>query len=333
MTVAEARTGVVLRDPLPWRDEREVVETVEATGYDAIFVPESDAREAFSALAGFAGVAARPLLGTGVVPMWSRSPTATAMAAATVQELSGGRFVLGVGAGGGPRGVAAEAFRGLSPLAAVEAYTRVVRQALAGEPVGPGDVFGAEGFRLRLDPGAPVPIWLAALGDGMVGLAGRVADGVLLNWCTPERVASARATLREAAERAGRDAASITVAVYVRACLGQEDEVALPPLARAAAQYASYPGYRRQFEAMGLAGEAAAAAAAARAADPVPGAGPLARALVVTGGRAEATGRFAAYREAGADLVLCYPVLAGHDAFSSLLGTVMAAAPRPALER
>jgi 5,10-methylenetetrahydromethanopterin reductase len=335
MNVPEpARTGIVVRDPLPWREVREVVETAQDTGFDAVFVPEIDGREAFSTLTGFARATARLRLGTGVVTIWARSPVATAMAAKTVHELSGGRMVLGIGAGM-PTGLGAAAAAGAStPLRLVEEYVRVVREAVSGEPVsaGPaGDPFGAAGFRSSL-VAPPLPVWLAALGDRMMALAGRVADGVLLNWCPPERVASAREVLAAAAHAAGRDPSDVTVAVYVRGCLGIEEELALPPLRSMTGLYASIPHYRKQMEAVGL-GDAAAAASAASAAGrsrdvPVE----LVRALTITGGRDDALARFDDYRRAGADLVLLYPVPA-LDPFSSILGTVLAAAPDPAVER
>jgi 5,10-methylenetetrahydromethanopterin reductase len=336
MTVPEAgRTGIVLRDALPWRDMTEIVATAEDAGYDAVFVPEIDGREALSTLTGFATATDRLLLGTGVVTIWSRSPVTMAMAAKTANEISGGRMVLGIGAGS-PAGMGASAAGGpVTPVRLVEEFVRVVREAAAGEPVtaGPaGDPFDGAGFRSSLAAGGAFPIWLAALGDGMMALAGRIADGVLLNWCPPERVASARLVLAGAAEAAGRNPTDITVAVYVRACLGVEEERALPPLRAMTGLYASIPHYQRQMEAVGLGAEARAAAAAFAAGRPADVPLELVRALTVTGGRDDALARFDAYRQAGADLVLVYPV-AALDPFSSVLGTVMTAAPNPAIER
>lgn len=322
--------GVVLRDPLPWDEVRQIAGTAEEVGYRALFVPEITGREAFVTLAGLAGVAPALRLGTGVVTMWSRGPATTAMAAATVHELSGGRMVLGLGAGIPPEGSREALARWGGPLGRLRAYVEVVRDVLCGRSVRQGDPFGAEGFALTLEPqGPPPPVWLAALGDRAVALAGEVADGVLLNWCTPQRVAEARRTLREAAERAGRDPAAVTVAVYVRACLGVEEVVAVRALAEATAQYAALPRYRRQMHRMGLGPEADSAAAAHEAGNLSTVPERLVRALAVTGGRREALARFAAFHEAGADLVLCYPVPA-LDRLSSLLGTVIAAAPSPA---
>jgi alkanesulfonate monooxygenase SsuD/methylene tetrahydromethanopterin reductase-like flavin-dependent oxidoreductase (luciferase family) len=325
--------GVVLRDALPWHQALQVAQVAEDTGYEALFVPEIAGREAFSALAGFAGGTGRLRLGTGVVTMWSRAPVAAAMAAATVHDLSGGRLILGLGSGSPVRTSDAMLLEERGPIELMRAYVLAVRDALSEHPVQPGGPFGGEGFRMDLElPSGPPPIWLAALGDRMLALAGEVADGVVLNWCTPERVGRARRTLDEAAARAGRDPKGITVSVYVRACLGQEDAVAVAALMPMAAQYAAIPHYRAQMRAMGLGDEADAAAKAFEAGRPLEGPEDLVRALTVWGGRKAALARFEAYRQAGADLVLCYPV-AALEPFSSILGTVLAAAPSPAVER
>lgn len=312
-------TGLVLREPLPRHQLLQIVQAAEQTGYTGVFVPEIAAREAFSTLASFASVTTVMGLGTGVVTVQSRSPVTTAMGAATVAELSEGRLVLGIGAGTARR-----------PLKTVEEYVRVVRAILTGETV-THHGFGIEDFTLGLSVERPPPIWLAALGDRMIALAGRIADGVLLNWCTPQRVSRARDVINSSAKDAGRDPSDVTMAVYVRSCLGVEDAVAMDALRSATAQYASIPHYARQFEQMGLGAEARAAARALETGelDQVPDR--LVRALTVAGGRDEALGRFEAYRRAGAHAVLCYPVPA-RDPFSSILGTTLAAAPSPALE-
>jgi alkanesulfonate monooxygenase SsuD/methylene tetrahydromethanopterin reductase-like flavin-dependent oxidoreductase (luciferase family) len=303
-----------------------------------VFVPEIQAREAFSTLTGFAAETSAIRLGTGVVTLQSRTPTLTAMAAATLHDVSGGRCVVGIGSGTGKgaAGLRTPADGGMpGPVALVEEYARVVREALAGGGVESAP-FGVSGFRLGLAFGGPPPppVWLAALGDRMVSLAGRLVDGVLLNWCTPERVAAARRTLTEAAERAGRDPSSVTVAVYARGVLDVDGDAALAGLREMTGMYASFPAYARQFAAMGFAEEAPAAAAAHRSGRPdeVPEA--LVRALTVTGGRAEALERFDALHAAGADLVLWYPVAAGENPIESVRATILTAAPdRPAAAR
>jgi 5,10-methylenetetrahydromethanopterin reductase len=313
------RTGVALREALAWHDLLQVVDTAEETGYEIVLVPEiRGRREAFATLAGFAAATSRIRLAPGVLPMTSRPPTLAAMGAATVHEASGGRFVLGVGAGPARSGA----------VELVREYLRQVRAALRGEVVSSGGPFPIGGFRLSIDPGPiPVPVWLAALGPRMVELAGEIGDGVLLNWCTPERVARAREELRRGAERTGRDPAEVTLAVYVRACLGHEEGHALEALAPAAAEYAGFPSYARQLGELGLRKQARAAASG----DPR-AAKALARALCVWGSGKEALARLGEWRDAGADLVVVYPVPA-LEPLSSILGTVLAAAPSPAVER
>lgn len=302
------------REVLPWSDVATFAETAELTGYEAVFVPEIGAREAFSALTAIAGRTSRIRLATGVAPIGSRDTRRMAMEAATLHDLSGGRGILGIG----------------SRVSIDEARREIVaiRALLSGEEP---KVEGEEGTlavgALDLVP-ERVPIYLAGLGPRMVELAGEVADGVVLNWCTPERVARAREEIARGAGRGGRSAGAVTICVYVRACVGQSEDHALDALREAVAEYAGMPYYRRQFEAMGL-GTEAARAAAATSVDEVPAA--LVDEVCVRGGRDEALGRLDDYREAGADVVVVYPVPV-LDPATSIEGTILGLAPSPAVE-
>lgn len=293
--MASSRTGVAIREPLRWHDLVQVVQTAEQTGYEALFVPEGLGREAFATLAALAPVTERILLAPGVAAVTARPARTAAMAAATVQELSGGRFILGIGAGFERR------------IDAIRQYVEEIRRT-----------------QLAFEAGPTPPIWLAALGDRMIALAGEVADGVLLNWCTPERVTRARRTLSEAAERAGRDPATITLATYIRACVEPDETVALQAIQPQAQQYASIPHYRAHFDQMGL-GDAAEEAARGDLPEQ------LIRAVALVGDAAAARRRLEEYRGAGADLPVVYPVPA-LEPVSSMTGTILALAPDPALE-
>jgi alkanesulfonate monooxygenase SsuD/methylene tetrahydromethanopterin reductase-like flavin-dependent oxidoreductase (luciferase family) len=306
-------TGFALRDPWPWWQFAEVVRAAEDGGYRAVFLPEIAGRDTLAALAALAGETRQLGLGTGVVPMGSRSPVLTAMAAATVHERSRGRAVLGLGTGPAVPGA----------LARLESLVGTVRSLLDGKEV------ELEGRRVRLSlaPASPLPVWISALGPRALTLAGRIGDGVLLNWCTPERVAEAAAAVRASAEAAGRDAAELTVAAYVRANLGADPAVALEAMRAAAGEYASYPAYARQFALMGLGPQAEAAAAAHRTGRPgdVPEA--LVHAIASTGEAGPARERLEAYRQAGADLPIVYPVV-GAGALTDLRGTLDRLAPQ-----
>jgi len=229
--------GFALRDALPWKDLSGIVRAAEPAGYAAVFLPEISGRDALVTLGMLAGETRDLFLGTGVVPMRSRTPLVAAMGAATVHERSGGRLILGLGTGDA----------GAGALDELRQTVGRIRALLDGETLELGD--GPQS--LSLPPGSPVPIWVSALGPRAMRLAGEIADGVILNWCPPERVPFARTRIAEGAEASGRDPSSITVAVYVRAWVGGDEAEAMSSLRAMAGQYASYRAYRRQFEQVG----------------------------------------------------------------------------------
>jgi alkanesulfonate monooxygenase SsuD/methylene tetrahydromethanopterin reductase-like flavin-dependent oxidoreductase (luciferase family) len=153
-----------------------------------------------------------------------------------------------------------------------------------------------------------VPIWIAALGPRATRLAGEIADGVILNWCTPERVSEARDAIRAAAGEAGRDPDAVTISVYVRAAFSDQADEAL---LAAAAEYTSYPAYARQFEAMGV----------------EPSAEAVVDAVCLRGDPSAARSRLDAYRSAGADLPVVYPVLAPREGPEGSLAVLRTLSP------
>jgi alkanesulfonate monooxygenase SsuD/methylene tetrahydromethanopterin reductase-like flavin-dependent oxidoreductase (luciferase family) len=307
-------TAVALRDPLPWPEFAHAARSAEDLGYVGAFLPEIAGRDVLAALTGLAGETSSLLLGSGVIPMTSRTTTLTAMGAATAQERSGGRAILGVGTGPAVPGA-------LDRLRELVARLRVLVQGAPPEPGEPIDT------PLSLALPAPIPIWISALGPRAFRLAGEIADGVLLNWCPPERVLHAVGLVAEGAASAGRAPGDVTVAVYVRASLGADDAASMDALRRATGEYASYPAYARQFAAVGLGEEASAAAAAHRARRPLEVPERLVRALTLAGDAGSARERLQAYRDSGADLPVVYPVTGATDPAGSLAATLNALAP------
>lgn len=283
-------TAFTIRDPLPWGDVSGIAREGERLGYEAVFLPETGVRDTLATLVGLAGETSTLLLGTGVIPMRSRTSELATTAAATVQERSGGRHILGVGTGGVAPGA----------LDRLRTYVAAIRERLDGR---------APGAAARLALPAPIPIWIAALGPRAVRLAGEIADGVILNWCTPERVGEAREAIRVAAAEAGRDPDAITISVYVRAAFSERADEAL---LAAASEYVSYPAYRRQFEAMSFETTAEAAV----------------EAVCLRGDLDRARDRLHAYREAGADLPVVYPVLAAGERADASIATLSVLAPK-----
>jgi alkanesulfonate monooxygenase SsuD/methylene tetrahydromethanopterin reductase-like flavin-dependent oxidoreductase (luciferase family) len=174
--------------------------------------------------------------GISVVPaarMWT--PPGLAVQAATLAQLSSGRFVLGLGTGGYGPGFWASVGLPDRPIAVMREYVTEVRGLLAGQQVTAGPILaragagpGAPGWPRSASLGLaglpPAPVYLAALGPQMLRLAGEVADGVLLNWATPERIAVSREQVDAGAARAGRDPGTVPMTMYIRVCI--DDDVA-----------------------------------------------------------------------------------------------------------
>ena len=298
------------RDVLSWSDLRETVVMAEGLGYRGVFMPQQWAWEPLATLAALAGETERMSLASGVLPLDARDPRELVLGATSVQAISEGRFALGLGAA--------------SSMAATREQVIGIRDALRGNE---GSLPEARMVLGPLDrpPTSPVPVYLAALGPRMVALAGEVADGVILNWCNPERVAEARAAI------GNRD--DFILAVYVRAGLSHVDDHALEALQVTAARYVLLDHYARQLEAIGL-GKDLRAARTGLERDGHPRdvvSERLLEATCVWGDRERALARLGEYHHAGADLVVVYPVPAG-EAVSSIAGTMMAAAPEPAVE-
>ncbi|HEV8340577.1 MAG TPA: LLM class flavin-dependent oxidoreductase [bacterium] len=254
--------GVALRDLLPPAGPRaalpvraivDLAVLAERLGYDSVWIPEGRGREALAQLGAIADATSRIRLGTGIMPVFSRPPTLAAMGLATLDDLSGGRVVFGIGAGdpGITQQGYGQPFR--LPVVAVREFVEIVRLALSGETVRySGKVFQVQEFALESVPSRRIPIYVAALRGRMLRVAGKIGDGVLLNWMTPERAAQSSAIVREAARAAGRAEGSVHVACFVRACVTEEVDSARAMLRRIIATYAALPAYARMFEESGF---------------------------------------------------------------------------------
>lgn len=172
----------------------------EDLGYTDLWTAEVGGADGLTPLGALAATTRSARLGTAILPVFTRPPALLAMSAAALQDLSGGRFVLGLGTSSD---VIVGRWMGGSftrPLTRLREYVEVVRACLAGGKVEfNGLTTRVEGFRMTHDPGAPVPIHLAALGPTACALAGDVADGVIfflktadgvrtaLEWAAPTR--------------------------------------------------------------------------------------------------------------------------------------------------
>jgi alkanesulfonate monooxygenase SsuD/methylene tetrahydromethanopterin reductase-like flavin-dependent oxidoreductase (luciferase family) len=255
---------------LSFADQANLSQEAARLGYTNLWTPEGTGQDSFQ-LCGHRWAASCQVTdgglttGIGVSPVLYRSPIAFAMSGGTVSQLTGGRFIMGLGAGGAyrPRTRQALGLSRFSTLALMRDYLVTVRALVAGKEVNyTGDVITLRGAKLAITPPPRTPVYLGSLGPEMLRLGGELADGICLNWCSPEQIAWSRERVAEGAARVGRDATGVQVAEYIRVCVDQDIDVARRAFARSTMGYAlgqRLPtererrfGYRAHFERMGF---------------------------------------------------------------------------------
>ena len=179
--------------------------TAESLGYSRVWIPDEGltARECWVTLGAVAAATSAVEVGTGITNAYTRHPGMTAAAVATLDEASGGRAALGIGAGGALT-LTPLAIERRSPLAAMRDLVTTSRALWSGQVVDHDGVGG--GFRrARLDYGRPdIPIWLAGRGPRVMRLAGELADGFIMSFVHKELIGDHVGALREAAREHGR---------------------------------------------------------------------------------------------------------------------------------
>ena len=210
-----------------------LAELAEELGYARVWLPETWGRDAVTVLAAVAERTDSVGLGSSILNVYSRSPALLGQTAATLQELSGGRFRLGLGPSGP---VVIEGWHGASydrPLRRTREAIEIVRAVTGGETVNyAGDVFELAGFRLRCDPpDEPVPVDAAGMGPKSVELAGRFADGWHALMFTHDGLRDRLGDFRRGGELGDRDRAGQRV-VFSAPCCALEDGERARRLAR-----------------------------------------------------------------------------------------------------
>jgi probable F420-dependent oxidoreductase len=244
--MTEARYGITIPfDGVPLGEQRSLFEALPDFGYTDVWSAESNGADAFTPLA-LASVWAPTLrLGNAIVPAYTRGPATLAMCAATMAAAAPGRFVLGVGTSSN---VIVEKWNDIpfeEPYKKVRDTVRFLRAAFTGEKVTEKyDTFAVDGFRLGLVPPEPPPILIAALRSGMLKLAGREADGAIVNWLSPEDVRTVAPYVHQGG--AGKEVAA---RIFVAPTTDAENARAVAKFAIAA--YMTVPVYRAFHEWLG----------------------------------------------------------------------------------
>jgi F420-dependent oxidoreductase-like protein len=237
----------------------ERVRLADSLGLDSVYTTHIAGRDSLSVLMAYAAASEQLQLGTGVLPIFSRTPVATAQAAATIDEYSNGRMVLGIGVS---HKVTVENWFGAEiekPVTQMREYARILRAIFRGEPPPKGEHFKTRfqfmGFGARAD----LPIYIAALSRNMLRLAGEIADGVMLWLCVPDYIRDVVIpAVREGRERAGLGLDGFDVVAAVPAAVTDDPDAAREAARGDLLTYFTLPFYRRMIEGSGFGDEIAA---------------------------------------------------------------------------
>jgi len=238
------RVALYLQDKHRIRVEMELAKYAEQKGFEAIWHAESRlARDALTPLAAIAAVTEKIKLGTGVINNWTRNVGLTAASFLTLDELSNGRTLLGVGAWWDPLAWKVGIER-KKPLKAMREYVTVLQRLFRMENVTfEGEFVNVRDIRLDVvygDPNTPrnIPIYIGATGWDMIELTGELADGLLLNYLvSPDYNRKALEHLREGAKRTGRSFETIDRPQLVVCSLDNDADKALDSARPLVAQY------------------------------------------------------------------------------------------------
>lgn len=212
-----ARPGITIPLPgIPLHTHREWFARLRELGYSDVWSAEVDGADGFTPLALAAAWEPSLNLGVAITPAYTHGPALLAQSLAAMADAAPGRFACGLGASSE---VIVAKWNGLAfenQYRRVRDTLRFLRLALRGEKVTEDfDTFSVQGFRLGLVPEQLPPIYLAALRPGMLHLAGREADGAILNWLSAEDVATSVAEVHQAA---GGEPREIVARIFVVVC-------------------------------------------------------------------------------------------------------------------
>jgi F420-dependent oxidoreductase-like protein len=237
------------------QDQLEIVQEAEKLGYDSVWAAEAYGSDTATVLAWLAGQTSTIRLGSGIFQMPGRSAAMTAMTAATIDQLSGGRMILGIGSSGPQVAEGWHGQRFAKQLQRTREYVAVVRKALARErlefhgetielplPDGPG-----KALKLTIAPVQEhIPVYLAAIGPKNTALAGEIADGWIPTLFSPEHVSELRPLLQEGADRAGRSLDGFDIAPTVNVFITDDLQAARDAMRPFIALYVGGMGSRKQ---------------------------------------------------------------------------------------
>jgi alkanesulfonate monooxygenase SsuD/methylene tetrahydromethanopterin reductase-like flavin-dependent oxidoreductase (luciferase family) len=233
-----------------------LAQMAEVHGFGCAWGGEANNKDPTVMLAAIAAVTQRIQIGSAVYHILGRTPATLALQAVGLDELSRGRFLLGIGVSN----PTIARWHGLPldrPLGRMKEYVEIVRRAMQREKLDfEGKFYSAHAFKLAFNPsGKKMPIYLAAFGPMMSKLAGKLTDGVLINMANPSEVRRIVEQVRQGAKEAGKDPDLLEVICKARCSVGTTYAEAREALSHALTFYALADYYRNLLSRMGFAEE------------------------------------------------------------------------------
>jgi F420-dependent oxidoreductase-like protein len=283
----------------------ERVRLAERLGYETVYVNHLAGLDSITVLAIYARETERIRLGTGVAPIYSRTPVAAAQSIAAVDEASGGRAVLGLGAAHRPT---VEGWFGQKlekPVRDMREYVSIVRAIMRGEDPPQGERFRSQFHFMGYESRADLPIYIGALSPRMLRLTGELADGVVLWLCNPDYIRDVVVPeVTKGRERAGKGLEGFDVVAAVPTAVTEDAEAARARLRGDLIPYFSLPFYRAMLERSGFGEDIAGFDEGMKKGDPKAAVGAISdrflQTLTAIGDAEEAEAGIRRYREAGA---------------------------------
>jgi alkanesulfonate monooxygenase SsuD/methylene tetrahydromethanopterin reductase-like flavin-dependent oxidoreductase (luciferase family) len=237
----------------------ERVQLAEELGYASAYVTHVAGRDALQVSMAYAQRTERIRVGSGVVPIYSRTPATMAQEAATIDDASGGRMMLGIGVSHRP---VVEAWHGQridKPVTEMREYTQIVRAILRGEDPPAGEKWSTHFHLGGLGPFPDLPIGIAALSPNMLRLAGEIGDAVILWLCNPNYIREVVVPcVTEGRERVGRSLEGFDIIAAVPAAATDDVAAVYGAMRRDLLPYFGLPFYRAMLERSGFAADIAA---------------------------------------------------------------------------
>ena len=239
----QQRHGMTVPLPGHLHAQRDQLCKLADLGYTDIWSAEADGADAFTPLALASAWEPRLRLGTAIVPAYTRSPACMAQSVATLADAAPGRFAVGIGSSSNVIVERWNAVPFVEPYKKVRDIVRFLRDALTGEKVTKTyDTFKIDGFRLGIRPEIQPQILVAALREGMLKLAGREADGAIINWLSADDVTKVVGVVNAAANASANPVEKEIVArIFV--CPSENTDLVRESAKRVIAAYLNVPVY------------------------------------------------------------------------------------------